>query len=155
MYVQTVEESAKTVEDFAIGSKAYCSRDITILQAAERIAELDVNALAVVEGDGSIAGIVTDHDIIRVIVKSGGQLHDTTVEGCMSVPAITCEESVKLSDTLKLMGKHRIRHLVVVRNDAFVRVLTIKELLERLHRDDGLEANVLREMAFGKLVEAS
>ncbi|MEX0317619.1 MAG: CBS domain-containing protein [Ruegeria sp.] len=137
-----------------IGSKSYCSRNMTVIQAAHRIAELDANALAVISEDGDVEGIITDHDIIRAIANGNMRLGKTPVEACMSAPVITCDDSTRLSEALKLMGKHRIRHLVVVSNGAFVRLLTIKDLLEKIHEDKELEFNVLRDMAMGRMVQA-
>ncbi|MBL4871933.1 MAG: CBS domain-containing protein [Rhodobacteraceae bacterium] len=133
---------------------AWCTGNMTLFQAAERIADFDVNALAVVGDDGSVLGIVSDHDIIRALVKTDGQLKDVLVEVYMSTPVVTCDEDTSLSNAMKLMGKHSIRHLVIIREGLFVRVLTIKDLLEKMHSNDEIEVNVLRELALGKLAQA-
>ncbi len=133
---------------------ARCDLGTTLFDVAERITELDVNALAVVDEAGHVRGIVTDHDIIRVIVKRDDPLHRLAVDDVMTSPVITCERDTGLSEALTLMGRHRIRHLIVVQDGLFDRVLPIKDLLEAIHRDNRLEANVLREMALGRLAEA-
>ncbi len=143
--------SVGRIGNYETGVKACCMAPTLLLKAAERIVELDVNALAVLDRHGVVLGILTDHDIIRALVKSGNQLDLETVGDCMTTPAITCEIDTRLSVALKLMQTHRIRHLAIVRDGAFVRMFTLKELLEQIHQDDELEVGVLRDLATGRL----
>ncbi len=144
--------SVQRIENYETGIRACCMAETPLLTAAERIAGLDVNALAVLDRTGAVTGILTDHDIIRQLVRSEGRLEDVSVGACMSAPAITCEVDTSLREALKLMGRNRIRHLVVTRGDAFVRIFALKDLLEKIHQDDALEAEILRELAMGRSV---
>lgn len=143
--------SVQRIENYDNGVRACCMGPMPLLKAAERIVALDVNALAVLDLHGCVVGILTDHDIIRALVKTHNWIDTETVASGMTSPAITCEIDTSLSDALKLMGKNRIRHLAVVREGAFVRMFTLKDLLEQIHRDDTLEVNVLRDLAKGRL----
>lgn len=137
--------SVQSIENYEAGVRSCCFGDLPLREAAERIVELDVNALAVVDVDGRVLGIVTDHDIIRSLVR--GNFAKATVAECMTRPAVTCEADTSLGEALRLMGKHRIRHLVMLRDGAFLRVFSQRELLERIHAEDALEAGVLRDLA--------
>ncbi|WP_165354615.1 cyclic nucleotide-binding/CBS domain-containing protein [Tropicimonas sp. IMCC6043] len=144
--------SVESIDNYETGVRSCCFAGLPIRKAAERIVELDVNALAVVDLDGRVEGIVTDHDIIRSLV--GGTFDSATVRDCMSSPAVSCEADTPLSEALRLMTKHRIRHLVMLRDGAFLRVFSQRDLLERIHADDALEAGVLRDLALLRMSPA-
>jgi signal-transduction protein with cAMP-binding, CBS, and nucleotidyltransferase domain len=126
---------------------AKCHQDILLFDAAKKLAELNVNALAVTDDEGAVTGIITDHDIIRVVVKTDDKLHGYKVSEWMTKKVIACELNSELSDAMDLMGRHRIRHLIVVDNGILVGVLGIKDILQKVHENDELEANVLRDIA--------
>lgn len=143
--------SVQRIGNYDSGVHACCTARMPILDAAAKLVSLDVNALAAVDIHGGIEGILTDHDIIRAMVSQGPAFPEQNVEACMSKPVVTCETDTSLSDALKLMQKHRIRHLAMLRDGAFVRMITLKDLLERMHLDDMLEVDTLRDMAVGRL----
>lgn len=129
---------------------AFCTEDISLFEAAEKLVKLNVNALAVTSNRGTLRGIITEHDILRTIVdfiKTDGWLDDLHVGRWMTENVITCDVNAKFTEAMDLMGKHRIRHLVVMSGGKLLGVLGIKDVLESIHKNDALEANVLRDIA--------
>lgn len=124
----------------------FCTSQTTVFDAAVEIAEIDVNALAVVD-DGTLVGIITDHDIIRCLADSGPDFSTQTVRDWMTEKPLTCTSETKLTDALKLMAGRGIRHLPVVERDKAKTVISSKELLSRIHENDELEIGVLRDLA--------
>jgi CBS domain-containing protein len=124
----------------------FCTPDMTVFDAAVEIAELGVNALAVVEDD-KLAGIITDHDIIRALADAGSNLERVIVGEWMSPNVKTCTPDDKLSDALNTMGRYRIRHLVVVEGEKPIAVIGAKDVLTRVHENDELELRVLQDLA--------
>lgn len=127
--------------------EAQCNLDIPLLDAVKKLADMKVNALAVTDDAGAIKGIITEHDIIRMLAKPGKTLLNGKVSDWMTAKVITCEINSKLTTAMDLMGKHRIRHLIVADNGRLVGVLGIKDILQKIHENDELEANVLRDLA--------
>lgn len=124
----------------------FCSPDTSVFGAAVEIADLGVNALAVVEG-GKLAGIITDHDIIRALADIGSDLEEVSVREWMTPNVKTCAPDDKLSHALNTMGRYRIRHLVVLEDDRPVAVVSAKDVLTRIHENDELELRVLQDLA--------
>lgn len=124
----------------------FCEPETSLFDAAVEIADLDVNALAVVE-DGILAGIITDHDIIRALADAGPDFNVSRVQDWMTSKVVTCALDDKLSQALNLMARHSIRHLVVIEDDQPVAVLGSKDVLTRIHENDDLELRVLRDLA--------
>ena len=137
---------ASLVERQTFKRPPFCSPGTTVFDAAVEIAQIDVNALAVVE-DGALIGIITDHDIIRCLADSGPDFSKQLVEDWMTKDPVTCTAETKLTDALKLMAGRGIRHLPVLEGSRPRTVISSKELLTRIHENDEMEISVLRDLA--------
>lgn len=128
-------------------SLASCSVQTQVLSAVYLMVELGVNALAVLDKEDNIAGIITDHDVMRGLVANKGNLGSDTVANWMTKSVITCSKDIDLGAAVSLMARHHIRHLVVVEKDQLFGIIGIRELLAKVHNDDELEKQVLRDIA--------
>lgn len=137
---------ATLVEQQKLKKLPFCTSQMTVFDAAVEIAEIDVNALAVID-EGRLVGIITDHDIIRCLADSGPDFSAQTVKDWMTEKPLTCTSDSKLTDALKLMAGRGIRHLPVVEDGKAKTVISSKELLTRIHENDELEIGVLRDLA--------
>lgn len=124
----------------------FCTQDMLVFDPAVEIAEIDVNALAVVS-DGMLVGIITDHDIIRCLPDTGSEFSAQKVSDWMSKEVITCTLDTKMSKALNIMAGRSIRHLVVVDGDKPLTVISSKELLTSVHENDELEIRILQNLA--------
>lgn len=115
--------------------------------AVERMVENHLNAIAVMDTDGTLVGILTDHDVMRAIYQGKGRLADTQVYAWMTDKVVTCSPETKLTDALQLMGRHGIRHLVVTDLARPLAVVGIRKILAKIHEYDELEVKVLRDIA--------
>tara|TARA_R110002051_G_scaffold271530_2_gene332020 strand:- start:6900 stop:7346 length:447 start_codon:yes stop_codon:yes gene_type:complete len=130
----------------ALKKPPFCTSDMLVFDAAVEIAEIDVNALAVVN-DGTLVGIITDHDIIRCLADTGSEFSKQTVEKWMSNKVITCTPDTKMTEALNLMASRRIRHLVVAEGSKPLTVISSKELLTSVHENDELAIRILQDLA--------
>ncbi len=127
-----------------------CRPDDFLDEAIDTMVTAGKNAIAVVEKENQLVGILTDHDIIRAVHEQqvhGNTVYQEHVFSRMSENVITCPANTKVSASLKLMGKHNIRHLVVTDNNIPIAVVSIRDILMQIHEQDELEANVLRDIA--------
>ena len=120
--------------------------DTHLLDAVKLLVNKGVNALVVLDNDGQLKGIVTDHDIIKALDQHGGKISSVPVSQCMTEDVISCDNEQTLMGALDLMGRHHIRHLVVKEAGKVVAVLSIKDVLRRLHEDEKLELSVLKDV---------
>ncbi len=58
-----------------------------------------------------------------------------------------CHSNMRLDVVLRLMGQHKIRHLVVVEGKKPLAVIGIRELFSKVHPDDELAIGVLRDLS--------
>lgn len=96
---------------------------------------------------GEVVGVITEHDMVREAFEKSAHLYDFTVGEAMTEDVIKCDASTDLAAALALMGKHRIRHLVVQDGAKVLGFVSIKDILDKIRADEQLEISVLRDMA--------
>jgi CBS domain-containing protein len=74
----------------------------TIAQAAEKMAELDIGPLPVVE-DGLVVGMITDRDIVLRIVAEHRDPESTRVRHAMTPEVVSCFEDQDVQEAARLM----------------------------------------------------
>jgi CBS domain-containing protein len=92
------------------------------------LAERRIGAVPVVEG-GTVAGIVSERDVIYCLKSDGAAILDWPVGRIMTAPAITIERKVSALAALSQMTKRRIRHLPVVEEGKLVGIVSIGDLV--------------------------
>jgi CBS domain-containing protein len=85
-------------------------------QVAETLAEYDVSGLPVVDRGGSVIGVISQTDIVRLRAGSTptSGWHGLVVRDLMTHPAITVRASASLHEAARLMIEHHVHRLVVV-----------------------------------------
>lgn len=125
----------------------YCSPEDELLDVVCDLVNNNVNAIAVLDHEENLVGILTDYDIMRALANARGDLTGFMAREWMTERVIACNFDTKLTDALRLMGKHGIRHLVVTDCGVPIAILGIREVLAKIHEKDELEISVLRDIA--------
>ncbi len=106
-----------------------------IATAAQLMRTRDIGSLFVTRRN-HIVGIVTESDIVRKIVA----LHRTPdlvpVEDIMSSPIISIDESGSIFDAADLMQVTHTRHLAVRQSPHIVGMLSVRDLLSPVAKDE-------------------
>jgi CBS domain-containing protein len=89
----------------------------------------DIGALVVVDTAGRPAGIVTDRDIVVSIVADGDNPADFVVEDIMSKNLHLVQEDESIFEILKILGKHSIRRVPVLRKGKLVGIVSVDDLI--------------------------
>ena len=123
--------------------------DTSVREAAEVMAQAAVGSLAVLDGE-RVVGIVTDRDLVRRAVAQGAS-YDARADSVMSSPVITIDADADLHDAFALFRTHAIRRLAVVRDEQFVGMVAIDDLLVDIAADLGdLARPITAEVLFGQ-----
>ena len=110
----------------------------TVGQLIHELAEHKVGALLVRDGDGAIAGIVSERDVVRALA-SGESIVNEPVASIMTSQVVTVSQDADVSDLMRLMTERRIRHVPVLDNDALlVGMVSIGDVVK--NRIDELES---------------
>ena len=112
------------------------SPDAGVRELIAQLAEHNVGAL-IVSGDGStVAGIVSERDVVRHLHHDGTVINNT-VGAIMTDVVETCDEDTPLDDLMKIMTERRIRHVPVVHEGQLVGIISIGDVVK--HKIDQLE----------------
>ena len=70
-------------------------------------------SFVVVEDSRSVAGIVSEHDVLRAI-HAGADLDETAVDETMSTGLVTVDDDAPVGQVARLLVDHHVRHLLVL-----------------------------------------
>ncbi len=100
-----------------------------VSEAALLMRNEDIGALVVVDTAGRPVGIVTDRDIVISVVADGDNLADFVVEDIMSKNLHLVQEDESIFEILKILGKHSIRRVPVLRKGKLVGIVSVDDLI--------------------------
>jgi CBS domain-containing protein len=100
-----------------------------VRRAAERMAEWNIGAVAVVDA-GRLAGIFSERDIMARVVALGLDPEATFVSGVMSTELVVADPSERVDSALQKMHSIGSRHLPVVEDGKLIGMISIRDLLE-------------------------
>src|SRR5271163_2884771 len=104
--------------------------DCPVRDAVVILAKNNIGTVLVTDPQGSLAGILSERDVIRALSRREDHHLDQPVSGLMTASVITCTAENTIDDALTLMGTHHIRHLPVVRDEVIVGLISIRDVLE-------------------------
>jgi CBS domain-containing protein len=103
--------------------------DDTVLAALGVMAEHDIGAVLVVDGD-TVCGILTERDYARKVVLAGRSSKDSPVRAVMTADVVCVPPSHTVGDCMAVMTERRVRHLPVVEGRQLVGLVSIGDLVK-------------------------
>src|SRR4030088_2435832 len=88
--------------------------ETTVTTLLAGLADKNVGAMVVVAPDGSIAGIVSERDVVRRLNDHGPALFDGPVADIMTPLVASCGPDDSVDQLSVLMTERRIRHVPVL-----------------------------------------
>ncbi|GEM_PF-319080 len=120
------------------------SRDEHVAKALYKMHEESIHALPIVDDEGKLVGIVTLGDFKRAFLMGIEVKPDDPVRKISPKrKPITIEPDKTLVDALELMDKHNVDHLIVVKGDKILGIVTRDDLL-RFARKNIVSDEILR-----------
>jgi CBS domain-containing protein len=119
--------------------------DATLSEAARLLASKRIGALVVRERDGSLAGILSERDIIRALAQASVNALPQSVAKYMTRSVATCCESDSVDELMELMTRGRFRHVPVVEEDQITGLVSIGDVVKTRISETVMEAQSLRE----------
>ena len=127
--------------------------DATVLQAVQTMLQRRISGLPVIDKDGRLVGIATEGDLLRR-VETGTQrrrprwlefllgpgrladeytrTHGRKVNDVMTPDPLSVAEDAALEEIVKLMEKHQIKRVPVLRGEQVIGIVTRANLLHAL-----------------------
>jgi CBS domain-containing protein len=119
--------------------------DATLSEAARLLASKRIGALVVRERDGSLAGILSERDIVRALAQASVNALPQAVAKYMTRSVATCCESDSVDELMELMTRGRFRHVPVVEEDRITGLVSIGDVVKTRMSESVMEAQSLSE----------
>jgi MHS family proline/betaine transporter-like MFS transporter len=107
------------------------SGEATIYDVVKIMAEQNIGFLVVVE-NGRMVGVLSERDVVRSLAERGNL--SVKVSDICKRDIITLQEDATLEEAAEKMGKHGIRHIVVVnKSGELIGVVSVRDLIQELY----------------------
>lgn len=103
--------------------------DDTIFEAVKLMADKNIGALLVMDGD-RLAGIVTERDYARKVILEGKSSKDSSVSEVMTTHILCVSPERTVDECMALMTDKRTRHLPVIEKKRVVGIVSIGDLVK-------------------------
>jgi PAS domain S-box-containing protein len=114
------------------------SRDVTmagldaeVLSAAKMMSEKKISCLVVMDR-GTVAGILTETDVLRRVVRNGRDFYRTKLGQIMSFPVETVCSDLSVLEASEIMSRKRVKRLPVMQAGKLTGIVTQTDLVRTL-----------------------
>ena len=94
--------------------------DATLGDAAARLAARNIGSVVVTNADGTLAGLLSERDIVHQLAASGPQAVELSVSVAMVRDVETCRPTTSTDHLMRIMTDQRVRHVPVVDGDWYL-----------------------------------
>jgi CBS domain-containing protein len=135
--------AAKKARDVMSDDCTCIGEDDTLLDAAKRLAELDVGAMPICGEDDRLKGMLTDRDIVVKALAQGMDPGSTRAGELAEGKPVTIGADDSVEEALHTMAEHKVRRLPVIDGHRLIGIVSQADLAKNVEEED-----------VGELVEA-
>ena len=117
----------------------------SMLEIAKLLAQHRIGCIVIVGDDDTIAGIVSERDLLRAIVQAGPKVLEEPVSDFMTRTVITARECDGVDLLMAEMTTCRFRHIPVVERDRLVGLVSIGDMVKLQIAEIDMETAATRE----------
>jgi CBS domain-containing protein len=133
----------KTAREVMTGGVECVGENETVLDAARKLADLDVGAMPICGEDNRLKGMLTDRDIVVKVLAQGKDPAATRAGELGEGKPVTIGADDSVEEALRTMKEHKVRRLPVIDGHDLVGIVSQADL-----------ATNIDEEKVGDLVEA-
>jgi CBS domain-containing protein len=127
---------AKKARDIMSGSAECVNENDTVLDAASKLAKLDVGAMPICGQDNRLKGMLTDRDIVVKVLAEGRDPSSTKVGQLAQGKPVTIGADDSVGEALETMASHKVRRLPVIDGHDLVGVVSQADIAANLSDED-------------------
>jgi CBS domain-containing protein len=104
--------------------------DSNLIDTIKLLLRHHLSGLPVVNEDGQVQGIITEHDIMYLALS--GNAADTCVEEAMTREVVTLPPSADLASLIECLGTRRLRRVPIVHEGKLVGIVSRRDILREM-----------------------
>ena len=120
----------------------------SIAQLSQQLSTRRIGSVLVLDGEGSVAGIVSERDLVRALASHGAKAMELEARQVMTRDVVTCDPDDSIDRVMQTMTQGRFRHLPVVRHGELLGLVSIGDVVkarleETKHETEALKAYIV------------
>jgi len=127
-----VEQDRKTAVTDAFGSVLSAAATATVMEAVALMDEKGLGSVLVRDASGAMAGIFTERDVMRRVVRQGRDPKTTPMSAVMSPDVRHMASTESMVEVLRVMIEHGYRHMLIADGGKPVGVVSIRDLMSAM-----------------------
>ncbi len=121
----------------------------TVREIAEIISSRRIGAVLVLDGEGLVAGIVSERDVVKALAAHGDGVLAMRADALMTRDVVTATMNTTVDEAMEIMDAGYFRHLPVIDKGKLAGIISIRDLVKyriMLHQHDveSLKAYIAR-----------
>jgi CBS domain-containing protein len=125
----------KTAREIMTGDAQCIGENDTVLDAAKRLAELEVGAMPICGEDDRLKGMLTDRDIVVKVLAVGKDPANTKAGELGEGKPVTIGADDSVEEALRTMASHKVRRLPVIDGHDLVGIVSQADIAVNLPED--------------------
>ena len=123
---------SKTARDIMTSDATCIGENDSVLDAAKKLAELDVGAMPICGEDDRLKGMLTDRDIVVKVLAQGMDPASTKAGELGEGKPITIGADDSVEEALATMSQHKVRRLPVIDGHDLIGIVSQADVARNL-----------------------
>jgi CBS domain-containing protein len=120
----------------------------SVAQISQQLSTRRIGSVLVLDDDSSVAGIVSERDLVRAFASHGAKAMELEARHVMTRDIVTCDPDDSIDQVMGTMTRGRFRHLPVVRHGELLGLVSIGDVVkarleEAEHETEALKAYIV------------
>lgn len=124
-----------TAREIMTGGTECIGENETLVDAAQKMRELDVGALPICGEDNRLKGMLTDRDIVVRTIAEGRSPEDTKAGELGEGKPVTIGADDSVEEALQTMTEHKVRRLPVIDGHDLIGIVSQADVATNLSDD--------------------
>ena len=120
----------------------------SVAEISQQLSARRIGSVLVLDGAGSVAGIVSERDLVRALARHGAKALELEARQVMTREVVTCDPDDSIDGVMQTMTEGRFRHIPVVRHGELLGLVSIGDVVkarleETRHETEALKAYIV------------
>ena len=116
----------------------------SVAQLSQQLSTRRIGSVLVLDGEGSVAGIVSERDLVRALASHGAKAMELEARQVMTRDVVTCDPDDSIDQVMQTMTSGRFRHLPVVRHGELLGLVSIGDVVKARLEETKYETEALK-----------